>query len=57
MLAKGHVTPSIDPYSGVAQSLVQMGIPAVIAMQFEVTDDVAIEFAERFTELWQLETQ
>jgi hypothetical protein len=34
-----------DPFAGVADTLVRRGIPAVIAMQFEVTDDAAIEFA------------
>lgn len=34
-----------DPFSGTAQSLVQQGVPAVIAMQFEVTDQAAITFA------------
>jgi hypothetical protein len=37
---------SSDPFAGVAQSLVQQGIPAVIAMQFEITDEAAITFAE-----------
>jgi hypothetical protein len=37
-----------DPFSGVAQTLVQQGIPAVIAMQFEITDKAAIKFAEEF---------
>jgi pSer/pThr/pTyr-binding forkhead associated (FHA) protein len=37
-----------DPFAGVAQSLLQQGIPAVIAMQFEVTDDVAITLAHQF---------
>jgi hypothetical protein len=37
-----------DPFSGVAQTLVQQGIPAVIAMQFEITDAAAIQFAEEF---------
>ncbi len=34
-----------DPFAGVAQSLVRQGIPAVIAMQFEISDIAAIEFA------------
>jgi len=34
-----------DPFAGVAQSLVRQGIPAVIAMQFEISDVAAIEFA------------
>jgi hypothetical protein len=37
-----------DPFAGTAQSLVQQGIPAVIAMQFEITDDAAIGFAQEF---------
>jgi len=38
----------IDPFSGTAQSLVQQGLPAVIAMQFEVSDDAAIDLAREF---------
>ena len=34
-----------DPFAGSAQTLVQQGIPAVIAMQFEIADDVAQTFA------------
>jgi hypothetical protein len=37
-----------DPFGGTAQSLVQQGIPAVIAMQFEITDLAAITFAQEF---------
>jgi hypothetical protein len=37
-----------DPFAGSAQSLVQQGIPAVIAMQFEIADDVASMFAHEF---------
>lgn len=37
-----------DPFSGTAQSLVQQGISAVIAMQFEITDTAAITFAHEF---------
>jgi len=37
----------LDPFSGVASSLVQYGIPAVIGMQFEITDGAAIAFAAR----------
>jgi CHAT domain-containing protein len=33
-----------DPFSGTAQTLVQQGIPAVVAMQFEITDDAAATF-------------
>jgi O-acetyl-ADP-ribose deacetylase (regulator of RNase III) len=34
-----------DPFSGTAQSLIQQGIPAVVAMQFEITDNAAITFS------------
>lgn len=37
-----------DPFAGVAQHLVQQGIPAVIAMQFEITDQAAIALAHEF---------
>ena len=37
-----------DPFAGSAQTLVQQGIPAVIAMQFEIADDVAGTFAHEF---------
>ena len=35
-----------DPFSGVAATLIQQGIPAVIAMQFEITDRAATVFAQ-----------
>jgi len=34
----------IDPYSGVAAALVLAGVPAVVAMQFPISDDAAIAF-------------
>ncbi|MFP5416885.1 MAG: CHAT domain-containing protein, partial [Actinomycetes bacterium] len=37
-----------DPFSGVAQSLVRQGLPAVVAMQFEITDDAALTFGQEF---------
>lgn len=37
-----------DPFGGVAQSLVQQGIPAVVAMQFEITDEAAITLVREF---------
>lgn len=37
-----------DQFAGVAQSLLQQGVPAVVAMQFEITDDAAITFAHEF---------
>ncbi len=35
-----------NPFSGVAAALVQAGVPAVIAMQFPITDSAAIVFSE-----------
>jgi len=37
-----------DPFAGVATALVERGIPAVIGMQFEITDQAAITFAGAF---------
>jgi CHAT domain len=45
---EGARTSRTDPFAGSAQSLVQQGIPAVIAMQFEIADDVASTFAHEF---------
>ena len=45
---EGARTSRQDPFAGTAQTLVQQGIPAVIAMQFEIADDVAGIFAHEF---------
>ena len=37
-----------DAFGGIAQSLVHQGIPAVLAMQFKITDQAAITFASEF---------
>lgn len=37
-----------DSFVGVAQSLVQRGAPAVIAMQFEISDQAAVVFSHSF---------
>jgi hypothetical protein len=45
-----------DPLSGVASTLVEGGIPAVVAMQFPVSDEAAIVFAKALYEgvaAWQ----
>lgn len=39
-----------DPFAGVAQHLVYQGIPAIIAMQFEITDGAAITLTQEFYE-------
>ena len=47
-VCEGARASSTDPFAGTAQTLVRQGIPAVIAMQFEVTDQSAITFAQEF---------
>jgi hypothetical protein len=37
-----------EPFAGVAQHLVQQGLPAVIAMQFPISDRAAIGLAQEF---------
>ena len=44
----GSVGESVQPFSSVAAGMVRSGIPAVIAMQFEITDEAAREIAETF---------
>lgn len=39
-----------DPFSGVAAALISRGIPAVVAMQFPISDDAAISFSRAFYE-------
>jgi formylglycine-generating enzyme required for sulfatase activity/CHAT domain-containing protein/Flp pilus assembly protein TadD len=45
---EGARTTQSDPFAGVAQQLVRQGIPAVIAMQNEITDGAAIQLAHEF---------
>lgn len=45
---EGARTTQSDPFAGVAQELVRQGIPAVIAMQFEITDDAAVQLTREF---------
>ncbi len=47
---EGARSSASDPFAGTAQSIVQQGIPAVIAMQFEISDDAAIVFSHEFYE-------
>lgn len=37
-----------DPFAGVAQRLVQQGVPAVLAMQFPISDAAAIALSQEF---------
>ena len=43
---EGARTSLSNPFAGVAQGPIQCGIPAVIAMQFEITDAAAIKFSQ-----------
>src|SRR5262249_26982187 len=45
---EGSRASRADPFAGVAQTLIQQGVPAVITMQFEITDQAAITFADEF---------
>ena len=46
---EGARTSRQDPFAGAAMTLVRTGnIPAVVAMQFEITDTAAIDFARGF---------
>jgi CHAT domain-containing protein len=45
---EGARTSPTDTFAGTAQVLVRQGVPAVVAMQFEITDEAAITFAEEF---------
>jgi hypothetical protein len=45
---EGARTSRTDPFAGVGQSLLQQGVPAVIAMQFAITDTAASTFAHEF---------
>jgi CHAT domain/SIR2-like domain len=47
---EGARTARTDPFAGVAGALVQRDIPAVVAMQFEISDEAAIVFASGFYE-------
>jgi tetratricopeptide (TPR) repeat protein len=42
---EGGRSDPADPFAGIADTLVRRGVPAVIAMQFEISDDAAIAFA------------
>ncbi|MGB0385481.1 MAG: CHAT domain-containing protein [Ardenticatenaceae bacterium] len=45
---KGARSSRSNPFVGMAASLIQQGMPAVIAMQFDITDQAAITFAHKF---------
>ena len=39
---------NMHPFTGVANALIRAGVPAVVAMQFPISDKAAIEFAKIF---------
>jgi len=45
---RGSRSAGRDPFSGMAQRLVQQGIPAVIAMQAPISDAAALTFSQEF---------
>ncbi len=45
---KGACSSPGEPYAGLAQGLLQQGVPVVVAMQLEVSDRAAITFAREF---------
>jgi CHAT domain-containing protein len=45
---EGGITSPDNIFSGVAQSVVKKGVPAVLAMQYAITDESAIVFSETF---------
>ena len=45
---EGARTSVESPFGGVAQSLLQQGVPGVIAMQFAISDQAAITFSSEF---------
>jgi CHAT domain len=47
---RGVNVGSIDPFGGTAESLVLQGVPAVVAMQFEITDRAALKFSQSLYE-------
>jgi len=51
---EGAKTGTADAFAGVAQSLVQQGMPAVVAMQTVVSDRASISFAEGFYRAFSL---
>ncbi|PKG97493.1 CHAT domain-containing protein [Paraglaciecola sp. MB-3u-78] len=46
--AKATKQKGQDPFAGVATAMIMAGIPAVVAMQFPITDKAAVSFAGTF---------
>lgn len=45
---QGALASHLTVFSGVAQTLVQQGVPAAVAMQAEITDEAAIQLSRTF---------
>lgn len=45
---QGATTSSKNPFAGTSFTLLQQGIPAVAAMQFSISDGMAVKFASEF---------
>lgn len=45
---EGARSGTADPFAGLAQTLIRQGVPAVVAMQFEISDPAAIAFSAGF---------
>ncbi len=45
---EGAKTSTTDPFAGMAAAIVSAGIPAVVAMQFDISDSGAIIFSREF---------
>jgi CHASE2 domain-containing sensor protein len=45
---KGAQVSPTKPFLGIAPQLVRQGVPAVVAMQYSIYDDVAVHFSRRF---------
>jgi hypothetical protein len=46
--ATSDARQGVDPFSGVATALINQGVTAVLAMQFPISDEAAIRFADTF---------
>ncbi len=46
--AASSTRQGVDPFAGIATALIQAGVPAVVAMQFPISDNAAVTFSETF---------
>lgn len=46
--ATASTREGVDPFAGIATALIQAGVPAVVAMQFPISDQAALAFSETF---------